>query len=1714
MIELSENNQAMDNNGILTDAELSTEITTVVKQKKKKKSLQQKRKKKKKSISTSISRILQICRRVVSPIRELISSCSCEGLLCCVLEPKVVVPQSTYEAAAIEEAPSLPTTYKRYRPEIEYHNVIHADEPFPLAQVKEWMLVASAIDGRFGKNPPLPVRGQFVFEPPLGHIFPHAGENIIKVVFIPLDTNTYSSVDDVFITVTVDRGVPILEWKPPIMRLPFSDPLGPSILCCKSYAWRYSHSTTIAPQSQSLSNADGDDETKEERTENRFGDNAREMWIDVAENTHSEPFASNLSPFYLPSDIDINNSNRESQKLLISTMSRQIMKRKVHCFVLDELPGSLTYSPAEGTIFDRGFYPITVTFEPDDSLNYETNSATIEIQVIGIVPKLVWSLDILPAEFTYPQTISEENLKARVLDRSIQGHFTYDAIVGMELLANRTYTFTATFHPKDTYRYFEATVSRTVTIKKGVPVLSWKGSVTETYENSLLNDQVIKVSCTNRPPIKGTFTYSPPLGTLITFGYNTFTAVFHPDDKENYMDNVETSLTLWANRNRESLLYWRNLDPLVHPKPLTRAELCVEVRGCIFGNMTYDPPLGTVLPGGKHKLTAQFRSEVPGISDSSICNIIEILPGRPILTWSEPFPVLEGSRLDQSSLTCQCMNAEGTFEYIPREGTILQAGVILLRAKFIPKDPLNWTTQEMSQKLQVRQRVKRTVTITWETPQPIIYGTKLSELQLNAKIGGRYPGKLVYRPQEGSILPAGERELSVTFEPLNTEYFLSTTKTVTITVLHKRATITWKPKISTLSYGKPLTRKQLNAKADCEGAFIYTPPMGTKLLAGDQLLTAKFISRDRNVNPPEEDSKVWIRVKRCFPRLTWRLHGYFEPELIVKKQSSASEAEDKHLIKQEGEGEEGNMMEREGDEKERRRQDGRGDKKSRKFDGNGRVYRGGNDEDDDDDDEEDDEEEEEEDTEDYSDPARSELTTEPIEVEYPFVIDKRVHFTAKLLFPEGATGQLKYNLEHGFTLPVGETLFTCRFIPHDVENFYGAEVFLRIHCVKSKPTILWVHNNLKETITYGQSIKKYLQATCTHMNSGPESWHYTYPRNKILDVGVHTLEATFTPPSDNPDSVNYHSATITRTATVVQKKIFIQWSPKMDTDYELDLKELRWSHGLSADIIAVYTYGDRLGHNKDKLLPPLQDNLFNARLCPSKNESSIYQKLNEEAGGRIVYDPPLGSMLPAGYHNITAKYIPPEEHAKNNASSNSSFKICVLRTSPIVSFVHKNPSIQLGDVISLDLIRCKVTLPDLIPTHSVSPRLQAEKPTGVPETVEIVETEAVETVEAVEAVEADMSPIISQPIGESNEVSSDLHEENMSENNDESAPISEGQPTLEEEKEDNEPKAPELVPSSDLQDNVANNVKEESDNPQNMDMKDQEEANNDLIEKELQRRAQYHAELSEIAQMCGFSGNVEKFTFALITYNPPPNHVFSTPGRHRVTATITVIPHNNPDFINLKQPGLHILTFERRVAKNYNINNHVSTLMVDVAKGRPTVNFKMPPYFKVGHVIKESDFSGLTITYPQLSCLDMNDGTVSNKSTNQASGKPTGKSRCDHRNQMHHLVYYPPIGTTLHVEGNVIFTVDIQPQQKLGLLFQRTLAKTTVAVVQPTASSPINKTMKKIQGAFNALPISTTNNAMTTSDGALKQGKESHEAKTISGSEVVVDNNNQDEREI
>ena len=188
----------------------------------------------------------------------------------------------------------------------------------------------------------------------------------------------------------------------------------------------------------------------------------------------------------------------------------------------------------------------TVTFNHAGSCVIDANQAgdaawlpAPQAQQAITVPKetpvLAWAT---PAPITYPTPLPGTQLDATA---SVPGTFTYSPPAGTILTAG-THTLTATFTPTDTTDYTSGgTVRSQITVLQGTPALTWARPANITYGAALTGTQLRATAS-----VPGTFTYSPPAGTVLAIGTHALTATFTPTDTTDYTSGgtVSTQITV------------------------------------------------------------------------------------------------------------------------------------------------------------------------------------------------------------------------------------------------------------------------------------------------------------------------------------------------------------------------------------------------------------------------------------------------------------------------------------------------------------------------------------------------------------------------------------------------------------------------------------------------------------------------------------------------------------------------------------------------------------------------------------------------------------------------------------------------------------------------------------------------------------------------------------------------------------------------------------------------------------------------------------------------------------------------------------------------------------------------------------------------------------------------------------------------------------------
>jgi hypothetical protein len=514
------------------------------------------------------------------------------------------------------------------------------------------------------------------------------------------------------------------------------------------------------------------------------------------------------------------------------------------------VPGSFTYNPAAGTVLGAGTHTLTATFTPTDSTDYSSPTANATIVVSQAGTTVTWAN---PAAITYGTALGGAQLDATA---SVGGTFSYNPPAGTVLAAG-THTLAVTFTPTDNTDYQSSSASASITVSQGTTTVTWGAPVAINYGTPLSATQLDATAS-----VPGTFTYNPPLGTVLTAGTHQMTANFTPADGVDYKGS-SAAVSITVNQVGSSIV-WGNPASITYGTALSATQL--DATGSVPGVITYNPPLGTVLAAGTHSLTANFvPTDSVDYKSSSDTVSITVSQATPTVTWGAPASITYGTALTATQLDATA-SVPGTFTYNPALGTVLTAGSHQLSVTFAPKDGTDYITQTANTTIQVSQG---TSTITWAAPTAITYGTALSAAQLDATAS--VPGTFTYNPAIGTILTAGAHTLGVTFTPTDTTDYQSATSSVSIQVNQAVPAITWATPAA-IAYGTALSTTQLDATASTAGLFTYTPAAGTQLTAGSHTLSVSFAPTD-TIDYSTGTGSVTIQVTQATPVITWPSPG-------------------------------------------------------------------------------------------------------------------------------------------------------------------------------------------------------------------------------------------------------------------------------------------------------------------------------------------------------------------------------------------------------------------------------------------------------------------------------------------------------------------------------------------------------------------------------------------------------------------------------------------------------------------------------------------------------------------------------------------------------------------------------------------------------------------------------------------------------------------------
>ncbi|MCC5840988.1 MAG: hypothetical protein JJT96_12795 [Opitutales bacterium] len=427
-----------------------------------------------------------------------------------------------------------------------------------------------------------------------------------------------------------------------------------------------------------------------------------------------------------------------------------------------------------------------------DSLLFVSADASIPV---SIAPYQIVATDIVwnPANLVYPEALNASGNQFNAQDPvgscgSIAGSFAYSP-AGGAIYAAGSLELTAAFTPADSRNYIGLSVTRTITVEKGTPVITLV-------------------------PLPDIWTTSAPIDLLDLVAIDALPV----DGLSPAFTIVEGGAFVDLSGTVLSPVGWTGDAPLART---------IGIRVDVAGNANYNDaePVSDSLSLSKVRQEVSFSvAEVTatfgcGLSPIGVSAVTAQLEG-PLAgdAGSDPLIAISpGSAADVVSLSPSSGN--------PVDLAILNAGSTNLTAE--APDSLLFVSADASIPVSVAPYQIVATDIVWD-PADLVYPEALNATgnQFNAQDPqgpcGTIAGSFAYSPAEGVIYPAGTLELTAEFTPDDTRNYASLSLTRTVTIQRGSPVLEWDPEVTTIIYLETLDFSGVNAaSADVDGGFAY-----------------------------------------------------------------------------------------------------------------------------------------------------------------------------------------------------------------------------------------------------------------------------------------------------------------------------------------------------------------------------------------------------------------------------------------------------------------------------------------------------------------------------------------------------------------------------------------------------------------------------------------------------------------------------------------------------------------------------------------------------------------------------------------------------------------------------------------------------------------------------------------------------------------------------
>ena len=604
-----------------------------------------------------------------------------------------------------------------------------------------------------------------------------AGTYTIVAKFTP-QTSNYSTVDDIERTLVVNPIQPTVTWANPDA-ITYGTAISATQLNAEVES-EYATLGTITYSEGTTSITDG-------------------MVLDVVEGGHiitatftpKSEYAQNYNSATTTAKITINKApaNVQWSENLDAIIYGEKLSDTQLCATSDATGVEFTYTVtidgnsvnAMGAILPAGDERVINAVLPESN-NYSGWNGYRTIKVNPSPTTITWDD---PEDIFYGTLLSDEQLNATATaiingeTVTVDGVWTYEPGKNTKLNASDTpQELTVKFTSTDNnFKSVEETKAY-ITVKKATPEIEWEdqqhltyGASTEVIENTLKNATAKFDGVT----LTGDYEYTLPLTTDLQAGADNITASveFNPTGEDaNNFESANAVISIVVDKTDPTITWTPIVSEITYGTELSADQLNAETNG--VGEIVYTDDdedetvlaIDTILDARTHTITATLP-ESSNYNEATITATIIVNQAETSIEWETPAPIAANTPISAAELNATA-NVDGIFEYTlngeDAEGQTLGVGNYTITATFTPNSA-NYKGSTATITLQV---VSAAAEITWDTPEAITYGTKISSVQLNAS--SEIKGTFYYTPNEGTLLPAGDTSISVIFVPDSPDY--------------------------------------------------------------------------------------------------------------------------------------------------------------------------------------------------------------------------------------------------------------------------------------------------------------------------------------------------------------------------------------------------------------------------------------------------------------------------------------------------------------------------------------------------------------------------------------------------------------------------------------------------------------------------------------------------------------------------------------------------------------------------------------------------------------------------------------------------------------------------------------------------------------------------------------------------------------------------------